>query len=377
MMCVAKYETIAAKLQKEEEDKSQAYYIIKAAQEREELQKEGDELNLTIRQTEKEIRGLTRIMNTLNQRNSDVRDSFAKADQNGPLAKLSTDLTTQTRTVADTVNKRKIALKEVQIDYAHRQNTLGQLIQSIGTISKELDERQKDLLTIRAASKEQEAAIKRSETQMLAKRDEYRKKTGLLTDKDHSAEELAMALEEQRKKNAVFLDLIRQFATKNQIESYANDMLSAVGLDLAAAGSGSGGSRPQSATNSARSDTKTQPTTAGSGGAAGTAVPIRAVAFNDFKNAAPAPPAPTGALVRPPSHGKGRPPVVARPLSRGDNRPPSAGGSTKLPPVTGTSFASAVPPRGTTPPNRGSPSPVKPPSRPGSAKKPAVPVFSI
>ena len=61
------------------EEKSQSYYIIKAAQEKEELQREGDELDKAIRKAEKEVRALEATLKMLNSRNEKYRSSF-----NGP-----------------------------------------------------------------------------------------------------------------------------------------------------------------------------------------------------------------------------------------------------------------------------------------------------
>lgn len=54
----------------------QAYYVIKAAQEREELQREGDILDGHIQTAEREVRGLEATLAKLNLVNSDMGKSF-------------------------------------------------------------------------------------------------------------------------------------------------------------------------------------------------------------------------------------------------------------------------------------------------------------
>jgi hypothetical protein len=56
-----------------EEEHSQAFYVIKAAQEREQLQQEGDKLDASIRKAEKEIRALENTLILMNNRNEDYR----------------------------------------------------------------------------------------------------------------------------------------------------------------------------------------------------------------------------------------------------------------------------------------------------------------
>ncbi|KAL0035076.1 hypothetical protein WJX79_010085 [Trebouxia sp. C0005] len=59
---------------------TQAYYVIKAAQEREELQREGDILDGRIQTAEREVRGLEATLAKLNLVNTDMGKSFRRVD---------------------------------------------------------------------------------------------------------------------------------------------------------------------------------------------------------------------------------------------------------------------------------------------------------
>ncbi|KAL7749405.1 Coiled-coil domain-containing protein 39 [Sorochytrium milnesiophthora] len=64
----------------EDEEKTQASYIIKAAQEREELQRSGDQLDAKIQKAEKEIKALENTLAMMNGRNDHFRSSLQRAD---------------------------------------------------------------------------------------------------------------------------------------------------------------------------------------------------------------------------------------------------------------------------------------------------------
>jgi hypothetical protein len=59
-----------------EEEHSQAYFVIKAAQQREELQREGDQLDAAIQKAEKEIKALENTLILMNNRNHDYRKKY-------------------------------------------------------------------------------------------------------------------------------------------------------------------------------------------------------------------------------------------------------------------------------------------------------------
>lgn len=95
---------------------SQAYYVIKAAQEKEELQRYGDELDGKIRKCEKEIKALANTLDHLKMRNKNYRDKFQQGAEGADLEKKQI-LEDQCRAASETLFKKRRELQKLQKDY--------------------------------------------------------------------------------------------------------------------------------------------------------------------------------------------------------------------------------------------------------------------
>lgn len=110
-----------------EEERSQAYYVIKAAQEKEELQREGDELDAKIRKAEKEIRALENTLRLMNGRNETYRKSFNKVDEMSEEYDEKQRLEDQMRAVMDKYKYKRRQIRELQEDLGSMEGTLENL----------------------------------------------------------------------------------------------------------------------------------------------------------------------------------------------------------------------------------------------------------
>jgi chromosome segregation ATPase len=122
----ARYET-ACQTKGEDETHSQSYYIIKAAQKREELRRRGDELDTEIRKCEREIRALQTTLDHLNARNNAFRASFQKVDLSGDEGEVLRQLEERSKLAKESLFRKKKELQRLVTDYEEDERRLEQV----------------------------------------------------------------------------------------------------------------------------------------------------------------------------------------------------------------------------------------------------------
>jgi UDP-glucose:O-linked fucose beta-1,3-glucosyltransferase len=151
-----RYEILVTHFPNDEEEHSQAYYVIRAAQEREELQKKGDEYDNAIKKAEKEIKALENTLKLMNIKNEQYRQSVSY----GEITKKETEqkelLEQQYQAATEKYKEKRQQILDYQEVLAHLENVISSLAEDeknhlqnigfletkIGTINKELEEQE-------------------------------------------------------------------------------------------------------------------------------------------------------------------------------------------------------------------------------------------
>ncbi|KAJ8270442.1 hypothetical protein GJAV_G00114750 [Gymnothorax javanicus] len=145
-----KYEilTISMAAPEGEETKSPAYYVIKAAQEKEELQRKGDDLDAGIRQTEKEIQALENTLHVVRSRNTVYRKGFSKVTEMSEEYQEKLELEDQKRAIDELYLFKKRQIRELQEDLQGLNNTLEELLLEEAVHCRKTDEAESQIMSL-------------------------------------------------------------------------------------------------------------------------------------------------------------------------------------------------------------------------------------
>ncbi|NXP24146.1 CCD39 protein, partial [Scytalopus superciliaris] len=144
-----------------EEQKSQAYYVIKAAQEKQALQQEGDDLEAKICKAEKEIIALGNTLSVLNNCNSNYRNSLKESTETSEEREERLKLEEEKRVVDETCRYKRREIKELQEDVQSMEQHLDVVEKQKALFQEQKEEKQDLILQLNKDIEEQKPKLER------------------------------------------------------------------------------------------------------------------------------------------------------------------------------------------------------------------------
>ncbi|XP_043110371.1 coiled-coil domain-containing protein 39 [Puntigrus tetrazona] len=233
-----------------EEEKSQAYFIIRAAQEKEELQRQGDDLDAKIRKTEKEIHALENTLQVVNNCNTTYRKALTKVTESSPAHQEKLKLEEQRRAAEEKYKYKKRQIRELQEDIESMSHTLEGLLHEEAVQNESVERSQAHVLSLNKDILSQEEKLNRAIKQCAKYTREIRsaKNTG-----EKTFEERDIELRELRELNKSVNKMLLETMEENpDLSSALQIRFMQAGLSLPSPAS-TPSSRLSSKTNSARS----------------------------------------------------------------------------------------------------------------------------
>ncbi|KAG2493473.1 hypothetical protein HYH03_008290 [Edaphochlamys debaryana] len=241
----SKFEIIAAKhrgaTEEDGEERSQAYYVIKAAQEREELQREGDDLDNRIRVAEKEVAALEATVAQLMACNTNFSHSYKKVSSKEAFEERSA-LREKLDKAYDKLKARRADEAAIAGDIQAAESRLSNLAAEQRSLQSLVDDMSRRRNESTRQLEEQREKLGRA----LARTDKLRAKMGLGPDTPQGAD---IELAEVRDVTRAMLLELKGLAAANPGAAIL-EACEAAGIRLPtgnSAPSSSNGSRPQSA----------------------------------------------------------------------------------------------------------------------------------
>lgn len=231
-----KFETITKKHMATDEDepKSQAYYVIKAAQEREDLQKHGDELEAAVRKAEKEVAALEATLRAMTGTNASFYDSTKRVDANSSYQQRA-ELREQLDKSYDRLKFKRADEAALARDVAELEARVNNARAEASTMARGLEEAQRRRADAQRVLSEQSEKLARA-----------KRTTDKLAAKVRGSElEADIAVAEARETNRAALTELKALAAAHP-EAGIAELLEQAGIKLPGGNGTPGSSRPAS-----------------------------------------------------------------------------------------------------------------------------------
>jgi len=216
---------------------SQTYFLIKAAQERETLQRDGDLLDMKLKKTEKEIMSLNSLLRSLHVKNTAYKVSFQKADPKGKDATNKKALETKSRQLGNQMKRKEQALKNLEEDVAvveQRLEISRDEMQKFKEMCESLEDQNQ---RVDAEVEEQTGRLEKTNEVLKASCEELRAKKGL-DGGQQAPEELELEIENVEHKNAMMLEQLGDALQRapDELRPMMEETLQAAGVQIPAMG---------------------------------------------------------------------------------------------------------------------------------------------
>ncbi|XP_075274387.1 coiled-coil domain-containing protein 39 isoform X2 [Opisthocomus hoazin] len=153
--------TVAMMPPEGEEEKTQTYYVIKAAQEKEALQRERDDLDAKICKAEKETVALENTLCILNNCNSNYRNSFKEVTETSEEYEEKLKLEEEKRAADEKYRHKQRQIKELQEDLQNMEKNLDTVLKQKALLQEQNKEKQALTLQLNKNIDEQKPKLER------------------------------------------------------------------------------------------------------------------------------------------------------------------------------------------------------------------------